>query len=101
MSSSESSAVGGVQGCLLKLHSFLGDTETRNAALICHDIIGDLGQECMVTKSENELGKKLQNVACGTCVSHLSSVVKLGVSLFVLLYVCSDFLGSYFVHDPN
>ncbi|KAF4089760.1 hypothetical protein AMELA_G00069750 [Ameiurus melas] len=55
MASSESSAVGGVQGSLLKLHSFLGDTETRNAAVICHDIIGDLGQECMLTKSESEL----------------------------------------------
>ncbi|XP_060788690.1 DNA-dependent protein kinase catalytic subunit-like isoform X1 [Neoarius graeffei] len=55
MSSSESSAVGGVQGFLLKLHSFLGDTETRHAAVICHDIIGDLGQECMVTKNQNEL----------------------------------------------
>lgn len=59
MSSSESSAVGGVQGSLLKLHSLIGDTETRNAAVVCHDIIGDLGQECMVTKSENELGEKL------------------------------------------
>ncbi|XP_053349394.1 DNA-dependent protein kinase catalytic subunit [Clarias gariepinus] len=55
MSSSESSAVGGVQGSLVKLHSFLKDTETRNAAIICHDLIGDLGQECMVTKNENEL----------------------------------------------
>ncbi|XP_060730052.1 DNA-dependent protein kinase catalytic subunit isoform X1 [Tachysurus vachellii] len=55
MSSSESSAVGGVQGSLLKLHTFIGDTETRNVAVICHDIIGDLGQECMVTKSENVL----------------------------------------------
>ncbi|KAG7330004.1 hypothetical protein KOW79_006226 [Hemibagrus wyckioides] len=55
MSSSESSAVGGVQGSLLKLHSLIGDTETRNAAVVCHDIIGDLGQECLVTKSENEL----------------------------------------------
>ncbi|KAI5104092.1 DNA-dependent protein kinase catalytic subunit [Silurus meridionalis] len=53
MSSSESAVVGGVQGSLLKLHTFLGDTETRNAALACHDIIGDLGQECMLTKSEN------------------------------------------------
>lgn len=59
MSSSESSAVGGVQGFLLKLHSFLGDTEMRHAAVICHDIIGDLGQECMMTKNQNELGIKL------------------------------------------
>lgn len=56
--SSETSTVGGIQGFLLKLHSFLSDTETRNAALICHDIIGDLGQECMITKNENDLGKK-------------------------------------------
>ncbi|XP_051572291.1 DNA-dependent protein kinase catalytic subunit-like isoform X3 [Myxocyprinus asiaticus] len=53
--SSDSFTVGGIQGYLLKLHSFLGDTETRNAALICHDIIGDLGKECMTTKNENDL----------------------------------------------
>ncbi|KAL0188808.1 hypothetical protein M9458_015907, partial [Cirrhinus mrigala] len=53
--SSETSNVGGIQGYLLKLHSFLGDTESRNAAIVCHDIIGDLGQECMITKNENEL----------------------------------------------
>ncbi|XP_076840848.1 DNA-dependent protein kinase catalytic subunit [Brachyhypopomus gauderio] len=55
MSSSDSHTVGGIKGSLLKLHAFLGDTETRNAALICHDIVGDLGQECLITKSENEL----------------------------------------------
>ncbi|XP_062849596.1 DNA-dependent protein kinase catalytic subunit [Trichomycterus rosablanca] len=55
MSSPESTAVSGIQGSLIKLHSFLTDSDTRNAALICHDIIGDLGQECMLTKSENEL----------------------------------------------
>lgn len=55
--SSDTSTVGGIQGYLLKLHSFLGDTENRNAAIVCHDIIGDLGQECMITKNENELGK--------------------------------------------
>ncbi|KAI4886986.1 hypothetical protein NFI96_023481, partial [Prochilodus magdalenae] len=54
-SSTGAAASGGIQGSLLKLHAFLGDTETRNAALICHDIIGDLGQDCMLTKSENEL----------------------------------------------
>lgn len=55
--SSSSSAAGGIQSSLHKLHAILGETETRNVALICHDIIGDLGQECMVTKSENELGE--------------------------------------------
>ncbi|KAL1271164.1 hypothetical protein QQF64_030180, partial [Cirrhinus molitorella] len=55
MMSSDTSTVGGIQGYLLKLHTFLGDTESRNAAIVCHDIIGDLGQECMITKNENEL----------------------------------------------
>lgn len=50
-----SDTVGGIQGYLIKLHSFLGDTESRNAALVCHDIIGDLGKECLITKNENEL----------------------------------------------
>ncbi|XP_034415705.1 DNA-dependent protein kinase catalytic subunit [Cyclopterus lumpus] len=53
--SSESNAAGGVQGLLLKLHEYLSDEDTRAAALKCHDIIGDLGQECMLTPTENEL----------------------------------------------
>ncbi|KAF4110944.1 hypothetical protein G5714_007975 [Onychostoma macrolepis] len=55
MMSSDTPTVGGIQGYLLKLHSFLEDTESRNTALVCHDIVGDLGQECMITKNENEL----------------------------------------------
>ncbi|XP_056289749.1 DNA-dependent protein kinase catalytic subunit-like [Pseudoliparis swirei] len=53
--SSESNAAGGVQGHLLKLHEYLADEDTRSAALKCHDIIGDLGQECMLTPTDNEL----------------------------------------------
>ncbi|KAM9553657.1 DNA-dependent protein kinase catalytic subunit [Salvelinus alpinus] len=56
MSSDEKvKVVGGIQGHLLKLHAALSDVDTRDAALRCHDIIGDLGQECMLTNSENEL----------------------------------------------
>lgn len=57
MSSDSAGSVGGIQGYLIKLHGYLTDSDTRSAALRCHDIIGDLGQECMVTKSENELGE--------------------------------------------
>ncbi|XP_068437827.1 DNA-dependent protein kinase catalytic subunit [Clinocottus analis] len=53
--SSESNAAGGVHGLLLKLHEYLPDEDTRAAALKCYDIIGDLGQECMLTTTENEL----------------------------------------------
>ncbi|TNN65126.1 DNA-dependent protein kinase catalytic subunit [Liparis tanakae] len=53
--SSESNAAGGVQGHLLKLHEYLADEDTRSAALKCHDIIGVLGQECMLTPTDNEL----------------------------------------------
>lgn len=53
--STETSTVGGIQGYLLKLHSSLEDTVSTNVAIVCHDIIGDLGQECMITKNENEL----------------------------------------------
>lgn len=55
--SSDGSAAGGIQGLLLKLHESLSDEDTRGAALKCHDIVGDLGQECMLTPTENELGK--------------------------------------------
>ncbi|KAK6293152.1 hypothetical protein J4Q44_G00366530 [Coregonus suidteri] len=55
MSDDKVKVVGGIQGHLLKLHAALSDGDTRDAALICHDIIGDLGQECMLTNSENEL----------------------------------------------
>lgn len=56
-SSDDTNVVGGVHGLLLKLYASLSDSDSRNAALKCHDIIGDLGQECMLTQSENELGK--------------------------------------------
>ncbi|XP_041669965.1 DNA-dependent protein kinase catalytic subunit [Cheilinus undulatus] len=47
---------GGIQTLLLKLHESLSDEDSRAAALKCHDIVGDLGQECMLTPTENELG---------------------------------------------
>ncbi|KAJ8010680.1 hypothetical protein DPEC_G00077640 [Dallia pectoralis] len=47
--------VGGIHGLLLKLHDYLSEGDNRDAAVYCHDIIGDLGQECMQTSSENEL----------------------------------------------
>ncbi|CAK6951979.1 LOW QUALITY PROTEIN: DNA-dependent protein kinase catalytic subunit [Scomber scombrus] len=49
------SSSGGIQGLLLKLHEFLSDEDSRAAALKCHDIVGDLAQECMLTPTENEL----------------------------------------------
>uniref|UniRef100_A0A3Q4AQN1 DNA-dependent protein kinase catalytic subunit n=1 Tax=Mola mola TaxID=94237 RepID=A0A3Q4AQN1_MOLML len=52
---SESSTAGGIHGLLLKLHESLSDEDSRAAALKCHDIIGDLGLECMLTSTENEL----------------------------------------------
>ncbi|XP_017270589.1 DNA-dependent protein kinase catalytic subunit isoform X2 [Kryptolebias marmoratus] len=55
MSSRSSSAASGIQGLLLKLHESLSDDDSRSAALKCHDIIGDLGQECMLTSTETEL----------------------------------------------
>lgn len=55
MSAAPSSAAGGIQGLLLKLHESLSDEDKRGAAVRCHDIVGDLGQECMLTPSDNEL----------------------------------------------
>uniref|UniRef100_UPI0037E8F3E7 DNA-dependent protein kinase catalytic subunit n=1 Tax=Semicossyphus pulcher TaxID=241346 RepID=UPI0037E8F3E7 len=55
MSSPVSSTAGGIHGLLLKLHESLSDEDSRAAALKCHDIVGDLGQECMLTPTENEL----------------------------------------------
>lgn len=60
--SSQSSAAGGIHGLLLKLHESLSDEDTRAAALKCHDIIVDLGQECMLTTTENELGKTVTHI---------------------------------------
>lgn len=84
--SSDTSTVGGIQGYLLKLHSFLGETENRNAAIVCHDIIGDLGQECMITKNENELGKifLMQKALC--CV-YTKCKNKCFYSLLLCLYL--------------
>lgn len=57
-SSSSSSSASGVHGLLLKLHQSLSDEDPRALALKCHDVFGVLGQECMLTSTENELGKK-------------------------------------------
>lgn len=57
MSSAESNPAGGMQGLLLRLHAALGEEDSRSAARTCHDIVGDLGHECMQVLSENELGK--------------------------------------------
>lgn len=60
--SSHSSAPGGIHGLLLKLHEALSDEDTRAAALKCNDIIADLGQDCMLTTTENELGKTVAHI---------------------------------------
>ncbi|KAK5850083.1 hypothetical protein PBY51_014363 [Eleginops maclovinus] len=52
--SSDSNTAGGIQGLLLKLHESLSDEDPRAAALKCHDIVGDLAQDCLLT-TENEL----------------------------------------------
>nr|CBN81784.1 DNA-dependent protein kinase catalytic subunit [Dicentrarchus labrax] len=53
--SPDGSTAGGIHGLLLKLHESLSDEDKRAAALKCHDIVGDLGHECMLTPTENEL----------------------------------------------
>ncbi|XP_061568965.1 DNA-dependent protein kinase catalytic subunit [Cololabis saira] len=53
--SSQRGAASGIQGLLIKLHESLSDEDKRAAALTCHDIVGVLGQECMLTSTENDL----------------------------------------------
>ncbi|XP_034562055.1 DNA-dependent protein kinase catalytic subunit [Notolabrus celidotus] len=48
-------SAGGIHGLLLKLHESLSEEDSRAAALKCHDIVRDLGQECMLAPTENEL----------------------------------------------
>lgn len=62
MCTSENNTAGGIHGLLLKLHETLCDEDSRAAALTCHDIVGDLGYECMATPSENELGKTATSI---------------------------------------
>lgn len=57
MSLPQSSAAGGIHGLLLKLHESLADDDTGRASLNCQDLVGDLGQTCILTPSDNELGK--------------------------------------------
>nr|XP_014345420.1 PREDICTED: DNA-dependent protein kinase catalytic subunit [Latimeria chalumnae] len=49
------SAVEGVSGYLLKIHSSLTVTDTKSAAIEISNIFGNLRQECLVTSDENEL----------------------------------------------
>lgn len=60
---------GGIHGLLLKLHELLSEEDSRAAALVCHDLVGDLGQECMLASTDNDLGKS-------TKISHLYSIFK-------------------------
>jgi len=90
--SSDTSTVGGIQGNLLKLHSLLGDTENRNAALVCHDIIGDLGQECMITKNHNELGKNFLMQKAVRCVFTKNAKTK---CFYLFLVVCLYLIHLY------
>ncbi|GAA6219422.1 DNA-dependent protein kinase catalytic subunit [Lates japonicus] len=53
--SSFGGAAGGIHGLLFKLHDSLSDEDSRSAALRTNDIVGDLGQECMLTSIENDL----------------------------------------------
>ena len=61
--SSDSNTARGIHGLLLKLHELLSDEDGRASALKCHDIVGDLGQECMLAPTENELGKTMKSIA--------------------------------------
>ncbi|XP_059900479.1 DNA-dependent protein kinase catalytic subunit [Gadus macrocephalus] len=53
--SSNTNASGGIHGILVKLHESLTDEDLRSAAFKCQDIIGDLGQECLLSQTDNEL----------------------------------------------
>lgn len=55
--SSHGGAAGGIHGLLLKLHETLSDEDSRAGAFRGHDLVGDLGQECMLSSTENDLGK--------------------------------------------
>ena len=65
--SSNTNASGGIHGILVKLHESLTDEDLRSAAFKCQDIIGDLGQECLLSQTDNELGKS--NYATGAPLS--------------------------------
>lgn len=96
--SSDTSTVGGIQGYLLKLHSFLGETENRNAAIVCHDIIGDLGQECMITKNENELGKIFfHSKSIALCSYKMQKQMFLFIAFMPIFYTYkqSDYSGTW------
>lgn len=62
MMSSLGGAAGGIHGLLFKLHDSLSDEDSRSAALRSNDIVCDLGQECMLTSTENDLGKTVKTV---------------------------------------
>lgn len=74
MCSPESSSAGGIQGLLLKLHAALSDEDSRASALMCHDIVGDLGHECMLAPTENELGKTQSHVHQTPPRSHIGTL---------------------------
>lgn len=56
---------GGLQALLLKLHQSLSDEDRRAAALKCHDIVGDLAQECLETTTGSKLGERSPLISAG------------------------------------
>lgn len=62
MSSDRTNTAGGIHGHLLQLHKSLSDEDKQAAALTCHGIVSNLGQECMETPTENELGKTIKSI---------------------------------------
>lgn len=65
-----SNTAGGIHGHLLKLHQCLSDEDKQTAALTCHDLVRDLGQECMETPTENELGKTIKSINVSSSGDH-------------------------------
>lgn len=70
------SASGGIHGHLLKLHQSLSDEDQRAAAFECHDVVGDLAQECLETTTENKLGER--SVLMSTVRRQQPSLVAVG-----------------------
>lgn len=79
----------GIHGLLLKLHDSLSDEDRQSAALICHDVVGNLGQECMLTPTESELGKTVKSAP-----NSINNLANLKLKVLLLLTSVKHLAGQ-------
>lgn len=87
MALASTSASSGLHGILVKLHESLSGEDPRSAAFQCQDLVGDVGQECLLSHSESQLGEADVMHIC-VIVAAVFPFVCVSQRVKVAMYVC-------------